>query len=187
MKKLNIGNLSAALAEFQFAVPELDLNKTVKVTTKSGSTYNFKYADLSEVKSKIKESLHKNGLSYSQLITPMGLETILMHTSGEYLRSVCPLPGTAQNAQEFGSQITYVKRYALVAILGLVSDEDDDANVSVGNTAVFQPSIAKSVDHVDNEFNKSVCPKCGGKIAISAKGNPFCTGKCYTDWKATQK
>ena len=40
-------------------------------------------------------------------------------------------------------------------------------------------SIAKPADHPDNEFNQSKCQKCGAPIAISSKGNPYCTAKCW--------
>jgi len=187
MKKLNIGELAKALVKFQSEVPELELNKTVRVTTKAGQTYTFQYADLAEIKSKIKKPLSANGLAYSQLLKKDGIETILMHTSGEYMREITPLVGVANNAQEYGSQTTYIKRYSLVAILGLVADEDDDANVAVGNKAEFAQKTAPQkvyaspevIAYAKEEFKNSKCSKCGGPIAISLEGKPYCANKCF--------
>ena len=46
-----------------------------------------------------------------------------------------PLDRGSLSWQEYGSAITYARRYALVAILGVASEEDDDGNAASGNTA----------------------------------------------------
>lgn len=180
--KLHIGELAKAMVKFQSEVPELELNKTVKVTTKAGQTYTFQYADLAEIKSKIKKPLSANGLAYSQLLKKDGIETILMHTSGEYMREITPLVGIANNAQEYGSQTTYIKRYSLVAILGLVADEDDDANVAVGNKAEFAPKpTTKSIPSIntppvdgDTGFTCATCKaKMVFKEGVAKTGKPY--------------
>ena len=94
--------------------------------------FKSKYADLSSVIKVIKEPFANNGLSFVQF--PMcdgqnaGVETILMHESGEFLQSEFMLPLSKKDPQGAGSGITYAKRYALQAMAGIPS-EDDDGNL----------------------------------------------------------
>ena len=93
--------------------------------------FKSNYADLSSVIAAIKEPFSANNLSYSQFPVygdnKVGVETILMHISGEWLSSVLLLPMTKQDPQAAGSAITYARRYALQSVAGIPS-EDDDAN-----------------------------------------------------------
>ncbi len=95
--------------------------------------FKSNYADLGSVVRAIKEPFSANGLSYSQFPLfedgKVGVETILMHTSGQWLSSVLLLPMTKQDPQAAGSAITYARRYALQAIAG-VPAEDDDGNAA---------------------------------------------------------
>lgn len=134
-------NLATALAEFQgsgYAIPRL---RTVTVESKkTGSKYAFDYAPHELIVAAIRKPLADCGLSVSQPLatTPEGrpgLRTILMHTSGESIESVFPLPlSDGMTAQEIGSAITYIRRYALSAILGLATEFDDDGNRASGNS-----------------------------------------------------
>jgi hypothetical protein len=103
---------------------------------KKGATNPFfksKYADLGSVINAMKEPFADNGLSYSQFPFMregvVGVETILMHDSGEWITSELNLPMGKQTAQEAGSVITYARRYALQSIAGIPS-EDDDGNAA---------------------------------------------------------
>lgn len=103
--------------------------------------FNSTYADLNSVISAIKEPFEKNGLSYSQF--PLfkdgfvGVETILLHTSGEWMSGELVLPIKKQDPQAAGSAITYARRYALQAIAGIPAEDDD------GNEASSQQSPQK--------------------------------------------
>lgn len=70
------------------------------------------------------------------------------------------MPSNTADAQSIGSAITYAKRYAFCAILGIVADDDEDANIASGNTAQKeQPKKTASSnqkkeltrDHINNE------------------------------------
>jgi len=91
--------------------------------------FKSKYADLSAVVKAIKEPFASNGLSYSQFPIndgdKVGVETILMHESGEWLSQSFTVRLTKQDAQGAGSAITYCRRYALQAIAGIPSEDDD--------------------------------------------------------------
>ena len=60
------------------------------------------------------------------------LRTVLMHTSGLTVESIMPLIMVTKGAQQFGSELTYMRRYAYAAILNMTADEDDDANLAQG-------------------------------------------------------
>ena len=138
-KSEQIDQLAAALSKFQGALEQPKLNSTVKVKTRTGGEYSFKYADLSECKAAAKKPLAENGLAVTQLIEEdYYIQTVLMHTSGQWISSRVKMPITEEGAQAAGSAITYAKRYAFCAILGIVADDDEDGNLSQGNTAQKQ-------------------------------------------------
>jgi hypothetical protein len=98
--------------------------------------FRSKYADLSSVWAACRKPLTDNGLSVVQMPvdapTPgsVALTTLLLHTSGEYISSTVSAPLTKQDAQGIGSALTYLRRYALSAIIGVVADDDDDGNAA---------------------------------------------------------
>lgn len=100
---------------------------------KDNPFFKSKYSDLSEVVKAVKEPFANNGLSYTQFPIEnngrIGVETILMHESGEYISNQFTVNLTKQDAQGAGSAITYCRRYALQAIAGIPS-EDDDGNAA---------------------------------------------------------
>jgi hypothetical protein len=114
-----------------------------KSALKDAQNPHFKksYADLSAIWDACREGLHQNGLVVSQqtIGTEQGwhLVTKVFHESGGYIESLTPIICQANNPQSFGSGMTYARRYALAAILGIVTDDDDaegamnrkDANV----------------------------------------------------------
>jgi len=95
--------------------------------------YGYSYADLPKIFQVINPILKKHGLGFTQLIQPEGLETIVFSTTDDsYLKSITPIPQGVQLSkmnefQVLGSAITYLRRYALSSMLGLVTDKDIDA------------------------------------------------------------
>lgn len=131
----SIDQISVALSAFQGSIEQPKLEKEVKVKTKSGSSYSFKYADLSAVVKAATPALKANGLAVCQLVNSGKLVTILSHKSGQWFKSELLLPNQTSDYQGYGSAITYLKRYSYCAILGIVADTDDDANMACGNQA----------------------------------------------------
>lgn len=124
-KSESIKGISSALIQFHIKVDTIKKDAT-------NPFFKSKYASLSNILDAIQVPLEESGLSFSQLPTgESGLTTILMHSeTGEYLMSDYQMQPVKNDPQGKGSVITYQRRYALSAILGLNIDEDDDANAA---------------------------------------------------------
>ena len=96
--------------------------------------FKSKYADLSSVWNACKKALSSHGLSVVQTVENGGekvyLVTMLLHSSGQWIRSYMPILATKQDPQAFGSAMTYCRRYALAAMVG-VCPADDDAETAM--------------------------------------------------------
>ena len=126
----SITNLAEALAKAQGEMPAAEMNAT-------NPFLKNKYADLGSIIKTAQPILKKYGLSLAQMPTSdngnVGLTTILMHESGEWIESTIYLPiGDEKGkslAQVAGSVITYLRRYAYAATLGMYADEDTDGHL----------------------------------------------------------
>lgn len=97
--------------------------------------FNYSYADLSAVIEAAREPLSKNNLAVVQTldgsdVNTTKVETVLMHKSGQWISSTIEVRPTQQTPQGMGSAITYARRYAYAAIIGMASEEDDDGNTA---------------------------------------------------------
>lgn len=91
--------------------------------------FKSKYATLDNTLETVKEPLKEAGLSFAQFPSgENGLSTILMHESGEWIEDTFTIPLAKNDPQGAGSALTYMRRYALGAILGLATETDDDGN-----------------------------------------------------------
>jgi hypothetical protein len=128
----HINELATALAKAQGQFKAIERSALVDT-----GKYKFAYAPLDCIVEEIRKPLSDNGLSFCQGLNGSAngnvIETMLMHASGQWLRSIIPVRGGDGNAQAFGSAITYAKRYALTAMLGIVTEDDDDGNKGSGN------------------------------------------------------
>lgn len=125
-KSESIKNLAIALAKFQAEVKN-------PPNTANNPFFKSKYAPLSEVLNTVRPILSKHGLSVVQAPSTeennIVITTILIHESGEFIEpEPLKLKMDKVTAQGAGSAITYASRYALSAILGISSEDDDDAN-----------------------------------------------------------
>lgn len=104
--------------------------------------FKSKYADLASVWDACRKELSSNGLSVMQFpVTPnpgtedVALLTILAHSSGESMADRFGMKlKDPTNPQALGSALTYMRRYALMAVVG-IAPEDDDANSAVAKGA----------------------------------------------------
>ena len=120
------GKISAAFVAAQAELQNPHKNKTVKT-----GAFSFDYADLASILDQVRPVLARHGLAISQSIGgDAGIVTVtttLHHTSGECIQWG-PLPGpSGPDWKTLGGAITYARRYALTAALGLSADDDKDA------------------------------------------------------------
>lgn len=94
----------------------------------------YRYADLTAAWEACESALSEHGLAVLQLPGPyteteggglISLTTILLHESGQELRDTMQMPTAQRNPQAVGSALTYARRYALSAMLGITSEDDD--------------------------------------------------------------
>ena len=127
-------NKSETIKELATALNKAQADMSGAKKKATNPFFKSKYSDMNAVVDAVRIPFSENGLSYSQF--PLfengcvGVETILMHDSGEWISSILMLPMTKQDPQAAGSAITYARRYSLQSIAGIPS-EDDDGNSTV--------------------------------------------------------
>jgi len=143
-KSDQINELAAALSKVQAVMSSASKDA-------ANPFFKSKYADLPAVWNVARGPITENGLSIAQvskIAEPIYLdegngktalrigvivETVLMHSSGQWISGECYFPLSKNDPQGVGSAITYGRRYGMAAILGIVADEDDDGNSASGN------------------------------------------------------
>jgi hypothetical protein len=153
-KSEQINELAKALASAQSQI------RPVTKDAKNPHLHN-RYATLDAIIAEIKEPLSSNGLAYSQLLDDANgapaLTTMLMHESGQWVASTVVVGDMKGNRgvnemQVFGASVTYMKRYALAALLGISSDEDDDGNASGASLRQTARKPAQQTQTGDGDF-----------------------------------
>ncbi|WP_200415979.1 ERF family protein [Virgibacillus salexigens] len=134
-------------------------NSKVKVQTKNGGSYTFDYTDLAGIFEVANKVYKENEISILQNASTkeingnlmISVETMLLHSSGEWVKSEPLQMPSSTNMQDMGGQITYMKRYSLSALLGLATEKDDDANGASGNEYQMQkkPATDKQLNYVN--------------------------------------
>jgi hypothetical protein len=127
-KSSSLKNIAAALISFHEKVDKIP--KDAK-----NPFFKSTYASLSNILESIKKPLIESGLTVCQFPSgDHGLDTIIIHAeSGEFLQSDYIMKPAKDDPQGIGSAITYQRRYALAAALGLNIDDDDDGNAASRN------------------------------------------------------
>lgn len=138
MMSNNINELAAALAKAQ---------GTIRAAAKDKENPHFRsrYADLASVWEACRAPLSSNGLAVFQTTTVADdggtiLVTTLAHSSGQYMTSAMPVRPVKGDPQGLGSALTYIRRYALSAMVGVAPDDDDDGNAASDKNA--PPAVA---------------------------------------------
>jgi hypothetical protein len=110
-----------AVFEVQGRLKPVQRSKEVKA-----GKYSFKYAPLDSIAEYIVPILQAHGLMFMQAVNADVLTTRIFHRSGQWIESETHLNRDHANMQGFGGEVTYKRRYALSALLGIVSDDDND-------------------------------------------------------------
>jgi hypothetical protein len=142
-KSESIGELAKALAVAQGEIQNAKKDS-------ENPFFRSKYADLAAVREACQGPLSKNGLAVIQTPkttltedhTIISVETLLCHSSGEWISEELSAIPVKTDPQGIGSCITYLRRYALSAVAGVAS-EDDDGNAASQNGSGQQTATAR--------------------------------------------
>ena len=154
---------SDSIANLTLALSIVQGKMTHAIKDSANPFFKSKYADLESVWDVCRSLLSENGLAVMQfpgdinfvqlekengdinIATKMSLTTIISHKSGEFISQEMSVPVTKPDAQGAGSALTYMRRYALAAVVGVVQ-ADDDANAAiVSKSSSAMKTIAKDI------------------------------------------
>lgn len=120
-------SILSALAKFQESCPPI-------VRSSNNPFFKSKYASFDDIQKHIKPHLSKCGLVLTQANIVIDgapfVESVVWHVeTGEKIISIFPVVAGKVSAQDYGSAVSYAKRYSLTGLLNLIiADEDDDGN-----------------------------------------------------------
>ncbi len=149
----SIGALAAALAKAQIQLtnPEKSLVATIREEGRHGREQTFRYAPLSSGLEIVRKVLGQHEIATVQTTSidqPAGfvnLTTVLAHASGEWIASdwpVCPVSEIA-SPRRMGAALTYARRYALFALVGIAGEDDTDTpDLQASTSKTTAPMIA---------------------------------------------
>ncbi len=152
--------------------------------TAANPYFKSKYAPLDAIIDATRPILAKHGLAVMQQPLFMegtaGVETTIIHKEGHSTTTTLLLPLKDQSPQGVGSAITYARRYALAAVLGIASEDDDDGNVSTGlvKQAAKKESIQRNIEESQPERpaiakimdQKNEVPRPAGNVTSTWRG-----------------
>jgi hypothetical protein len=182
-RSAEVGLLMAALARAQSRMQNPGFDRT-------NPHYHNRYPSLAEVRNTVLPPLTAEGIAVTQLPTTpqegmVGVTTGLWHTSGQYLCSTLAMPVPAKvvkgerqllDPQDYGSALSYCRRYALLAVCGVAGDEDDDAERLRQGAAVPGGTGAPTVAAVRAPAART--PECpehpGGMSKSKHTGSWYC-------------
>lgn len=174
----NISELAKALAQAQKELKNPE-------NTADNPFFKSKYAPLDAVLNLVRPVLAKHGLSIIQRPVSeekqVGVETMLLHESGQYLMGEPYLLTPAKlDPQSAGGAITYARRYALSAMLGICGEDDSDGNreppVISGLEPIACSECGKAVTGSTSKGGRPVSAEKVREISMKKYGRPICAG-----------
>ncbi len=146
-----MNNQSENIAELASALSKAQGEYTPALKDSANPFFKSKYANLCSIVKACQEPLSKNGLSVTQGTNQDEkgnwiLTTMLMHSSGQWIKSQTPIITLKPDIQSFGSASTYARRYAWASIAGVTTDEDDDAEAAMARDHAPKKQESKSYE-----------------------------------------
>lgn len=188
MQSESLGKLAEALAKAQSTMEE------AKEDSKN-PFFKSNYADLTSVWRACRKSLTSNGLSVVQTTDikddKITVVTTLIHSSGEWMKGCLPLVLTKNDPQTMGSALTYARRYALAAIVGVCKEgEDDDAEqATVRKENINDDQIKQLIKSIgtDNEAKEIILKRFSAKAFSDIPKDSFATVMSWLETRAKEK
>lgn len=153
----NIGRKGNHMKELYKALDEFHKVCPLVKADKENPFFKSKYADYNMVVSETRPHLVTAGLRVKQTVSHIGemtaIRTLLIHLeSGKSFEDIMPVVHKPNDPQAQGSGITYAKRYAYVAMLDLLVDQDDDGNLSnkLSDASQRKEKVEMAIDSFKN-------------------------------------
>lgn len=145
-------NQSESIANLSLALSIVQGKMSHAVKDSANPFFKSKYADLESVWDACRALLAENGLAvmqfpglYTDHDKSMSLTTVISHKSGEYISQEMSMPLSKVDAHGCMAILTYMRRGALAAVVGVVQ-ADDDGNAASSPKPVVKPAVVKSIE-----------------------------------------
>lgn len=174
-------NKSDSIAKLTTALVAAQAQLKPAIKDSKNPFFKSNYADLQAVWDACRAALHGNGLSVTQIASSLtngdpALETLLVHISGEWISGLYPLSPSKKDPQGVGAALTYARRYALAAMVGVVYDDDDDGESTAsrakittkGDVKTKKPSYTDEQKKEAGEIRAAMMPLHNGDAQFSA-------------------
>ena len=175
----SINEIALALSKAQSEMKHAIKDSKVDFTTKAGHQKKYNYADLKQIVEASRKPLIDNGLAITQLSIFANEKhyciTMLVHSSGQWFKSIFPVVPASFDVQSIGSAFSYARRYSEAAICNVVTD-DDDGQQAMPSTQqpVAQPERKQS------EKETMIAKMNNAKSLIDLQS---LIAQCPADWK----
>ena len=149
----------AAWARAQLNIRNPAKNRLVRVTgRKSGVSYTYSYTTLDKCLDAVRVPLAREGIVLTQVPGSNSLTTLLIHSSGQWLRAKVPLflDPESVGPQAYGSALTSAKRLSVMAVGGIAGDDDDDGAAASGLESVPMEDVRRQI--VENVASETAHP-----------------------------
>ncbi len=142
-------SFSPEIKEFVSAFVRVQEKLKPAIFNKVNPHFKSRYADFSSCMDTCRVPLAENGIIVTQSCQTTNdklyLVTMLIHTSGQWMKSEFPIISSKMDSQGIGSAMTYAKRYSLCGMIGIVADEDgdDDGEAAIGRGSKAEKKTSK--------------------------------------------
>jgi hypothetical protein len=172
------------------ASAQVKVQKEIEDMAHDSKGYGYNYTSYDALVKYLRPLLTKHGISFVQMPVgsdgEIGVDTLYMHTSGEWIRSGMMTPIADSKGmniyQSVGSAITYFRRYSLSAFVGIASDADNDVkSIEVDAKPIKKPSAKpkkvneKPISSTDAVILRGMCKGLGEdtkeKIRVGLESN----------------
>lgn len=130
----NVDKITAALLNVQAEMTVVRKNKTAKLEKDGRTIVSSRYADLRAVFEVLLPLLAKNGIALLQPpVFRDGVQlcrTILLHSSGQSIEGEFIVRPAREGSREYGSALTFARRYSACSMVGILTDDDDGVAAS---------------------------------------------------------
>lgn len=158
--------LYKALAEAQAQAGNVVRNKTANAGART-----YHYASLDVLRDAVRPIMAKHGLTFFGRMSDGGIMWLLSHVAGGVVEWYTPYPDGATTPQGLGSCVTYMTRYQLALVLGVASEDDDDAQTAQEEAQAAQSAQSAQAAQSARSHQSARSPQSAARPAPMPPGN----------------